>query len=259
MTSNRVVTYQTRIDSSDYSFCHEMGTLFSQIELNLYRELNRSEKPLKDLKREYLIKYHINARQFNSICLILKGKIASVNECRKLQINNLKSQIKGLEVSLKKKRKALKKTPYSCGINGQKSPRAYLKWIIHQKERKLSKLKLKLPKINETKPSILFGGRKLWKKQFNLEANGYKNHQEWLADWRNARISGFTLVGSSDESKGNQNCQLIDKTLKVRIPPGLEHLYGKYYYFENITFPYGQDEINYALSRKQALTYKFSY
>jgi IS605 OrfB family transposase len=130
---------------------------------------------------------------------------------------------------------------------------------MHQKKRKLHKLKLKLEKVKNTQSSILFGSRKLWNKQFNLEANEYKNHQEWLTDWRNARISGFTLVGSSDETNGNQNCQLVGNTLKVRVPPALEYLYGKYYYLENITFPYGQEDINYALSRKQAITYKFSY
>jgi hypothetical protein len=48
-----------------------MGLLFGQIERDLYKDLERG-KPLNDLKKSYQIKYQINARQFNSIHLILK-------------------------------------------------------------------------------------------------------------------------------------------------------------------------------------------
>ena len=52
---------------------------------------------------------------------------------------------------------------------------------------------------------LCFGGRKLWRGQYNLEANGYGSHAEWLAGWRDARSGEFFVLGSRDESGG---CQL---------------------------------------------------
>jgi IS605 OrfB family transposase len=105
---------------------------------------------------------------------------------------------------------------------------------------------------------LIFGSKKLWHAQFNLEENGDKNPEQWLTDWRSARSSQFTLVGSKDETWGNQNCQLkADGTLKIRVPSGYESIFGKYYKVENLRFPYGQKEIEYALNNQQALTFRF--
>ena len=52
---------------------------------------------------------------------------------------------------------------------------------------------------------LCFDGRKLWRGQYNLEANGYGSHAEWLAGWRAARDGEFFVLGSRDETGG---CQL---------------------------------------------------
>ena len=38
---------------------------------------------------------------------------------------------------------------------------------------------------------LCFGSRRLWRKQHDLEANGYASHAEWLRDWRDARSDEF--------------------------------------------------------------------
>ena len=102
------------------------------------------------------------------------------------------------------------------------------------------------------------GGKKLWSAQFNLEENGYSTHEEWLKDWRTTRSSQFTLVGSKDETNGNQNCQLLDGgSLKIRVPSCYESVFGKYYVIENVKFSYGQSDVEYALNNVQALTFRF--
>jgi len=70
------ITYQTFPYQEVAEFCDVMGDFFGKIERDLYKDLEKGKK-LNDLKKSYQIKYGINARQFNSIPIILKGKIAS--------------------------------------------------------------------------------------------------------------------------------------------------------------------------------------
>lgn len=127
----------------------------------------------------------------------------------------------------------------------------------------------KLHRLESQKPSLIFGSRKLWSAQFNLEANGYNSHKEWLKEWREARENQFFMVGSSDEEAGCQNCQLSDDgTLLVTVPHRLQSEFGvpvkakngKIRYgviIPNINFSYGQEDINYALAHNQSVTYRF--
>jgi len=236
-------------------FCDVMGDFFSKIERDLYKDLEKGQK-LNDLKKSYQIKYGINARQFNSIHIILKGKIASRKECYKSQIKQTELKIKSLQKTIDSQKKKLAKLPLSCGRN-QKSVRSKLRFTLHQKQRKLATLKDRLAVLKKKKPSLVFGGKKLWYAQFNLKENGYSSHQEWLKDWQKSRSSQFTLVGSKDETNGNQNCQLLPQGLKVRVPPCYESIFGKYYLIKNVKFSYGQSEVDYALNNEQALTFRF--
>ena len=250
------ITYQTKLTPTSTQFCESMGLLFGKIERDLYKDLERGEK-INNLKKNYQVKYGINARQFNSINIILRGKRTSRKECHKRQIKQIKLKIKGLEKNLKSWKNKLKKTNLSCGYQ-EKSIRKKIKFTIHQKQRKLGSLKDNFNKLKKKKPTLIFGGKKLWKAQFNLKENGYSSHEEWLKDWRNSRSSQFTLVGSKDEKLGNQNCQLLeDGTLKIRVPRSLESNYGKYYCIVNVFFPYGQKDVEYALNNEQALTFRF--
>ena len=251
------VTYQTRLPDSVQDFGDAMVRLFGKIEKDLYKDLERGKK-LNDLKKSYQIKYQINARQFNSVHIFLKGKIASRKEGYSRQIKEIETRIKSLTKRLSDSKKKLKKLGFSCGLNSQKTEKNKLKFFLNQKQRKLTQLQDRLGSLKNQKPSLIFGGKKLWYSQFNLEENGYENHEQWLNDWRNTRSSQFTLVGSKDETLGNQNCQLLpDGTLKIRVPLCYEPIFGKYYIVENVHFPYGQKDVEYALNHKQALTFRF--
>jgi IS605 OrfB family transposase len=250
------VTYQTKAPSDLHAYCEAMGFLFGEVERYLYKDLERGEK-LSTLKREYQVRFGINARQFNSVHSSIKGKIESLKECHKRHIDEVDGQIKELEKSIKKLTRQLKSASPSCALKG-KSPRSVIKWKLHNKKRKLVALQIKVEKLKSKKPSLVFGGKKLWKAQFNLEANNYESHEQWLEDWHDARTAQFMLVGSKDETSGCQNCQINPEgRLKIRVAPGLEHLFGKYIKVEGVRFAYGQQDIDYALEKGQALTYRF--
>lgn len=249
-------TYRTKVPSNLVPYCEAMGFLFGQVERNLYAALQRGEK-LNHLKRYYQIRFGINARQFNSVHSSIKGKIESRSYCHKRQIAELTERIKQLEKSVKRLTKQIKSTKPACSLK-RKSPKGILRWKLHQKKRKLVSLQTKLTRRKSQKPSLIFGGKKLWSSQFNLEANGFESHEQWLAAWQETRSSQFMLVGSKDETNGCQNCQITPEgRLKIRVAPGLEHLFGKQIIAQRVQFAYGQENINYALEKGQALTYRF--
>lgn len=66
------------------------------------------------------------------------------------------------------------------------------------------------------------------------------------------------FVGSKDETAGCQICQMSSfGSIKIRVPPALEHWFGKYITAEGVQFAYGQQDIDHALEKGQALTYRF--
>jgi len=95
-----------------------------------------------DLKREYQRRYGINARHFNALYAVLKGKIKSLIECRKRHIKHLQSSISGLEKLIRRWRKQVPHIPLACPLQqGDKTPRQLLRWRLHQKQRRLPTLK----------------------------------------------------------------------------------------------------------------------
>ncbi|MBC6420170.1 MAG: IS200/IS605 family element transposase accessory protein TnpB [Hormoscilla sp. SP5CHS1] len=254
-------TYQTRLPDNLIPFGVAMGNLMSEVERSLYVDLQSGEA-LKDLKRRYQVEFGINARQFNSVHAVLKGKIKSRKECHKRQIKELKQRITGLKKKIKSLTKGIKKAPKACPIKRKGyTVKQWLKFQQHLKKRHLVTCESRLKKLQETEPTIIFGGRKLWNAQFNLEANGYANHSEWLKDWQQHRNSQSFYLGSKDETAGCQIFQLdTEGNIKIRVPKALEGAFGQYVTASGINFNWGQDDVIAALNKDggQALSYRIA-
>ena len=228
----RTFTYQTRLslDEPSENILGNVAELLSQVERHLFRDLASGKDP-SDLKSEYLEKYQITARHFNALRIQLEGKIASIRERQKGLIVETEQRIQAISKRLKR----LKKDK------------------LHQKKRRLFNLERKLEKLKSDqktgKVSLCFGSRKLFNAQFDLRGNGYSNHDEWLSDWRQARSNSFFLLGSKDETSGNQSCTATldsdDKiSLRIRLPNGSNEKYLK---FTGIHFEHGHQNIIKAL------------
>jgi IS605 OrfB family transposase len=243
MKDTAVRTYQTRPSLSPLQeeILQACADLFAHIEHSLFADICKG-KVASQLKSDYLVKYGITARQFNAIRVNVEGKIDSLKELRKQAILDLREKIE----SLKRKISKLQKKPS-------------LFHLVHQKKRRLHTLQEKLKRLvkeqDENKLSICFGSKKLFRAQFNLEANGYATHQEWLDDWRQVRTSEIFFLGSKDETSGNQTCQANMEegtlTLHIRLPNALHEKYGKYLTISHIAFAYGQEEIQNSLIENQ--------
>lgn len=90
------------------------------MERPLFVDMARGETPGK-LKSAYLRRVGITARQFNAVSQLLKGKIASINECRGGLINEARARLsKAVKVIARLERRA---------------PGSY---TLHQKKRRLA-------------------------------------------------------------------------------------------------------------------------
>lgn len=163
-------------------------------------------------------KFKINKRHAGGVIKRSLGCVKSSIECRKNEIKQLWGKIKSIEKWLLTKTKLVQdsikfykkknwqnsktscKLPLSCSLKhrGGKTNRGYLRFLIHNKKRKLNVLKkkltdLKIKAVNVTLP--------------NCEVY---------------------VVGSSDEPLGNRNCQWDGNVIRFRVPYCLENKFGKF-------------------------------
>ncbi len=244
--SDHISTYQARITvpGEIESVLSAYAAHYGHVERCLYADMRQSGKQTASFKNEYLWKFRITARQFNAIARNLEGKIKSVKELLPLRLQEL-------DTAITRARKV---------IGGSRNANR-----THQKKRRLANLETRRAALISQKesgdPRICFGSRKLFRKQFSLEENGYRSHEEWLADWRSKRDAQFYVLGSKDETAGCQGCVItanIDGTfdLRLRMPDALLEK-GKYLQIHGVRFGYGADVIRQALLQGQAISYCF--
>jgi IS605 OrfB family transposase len=236
-----VFTYQTRIhlQPPQNEALEAYAELYGKAERTLFAATQTGIDAM-DLKQEYLLLFGITARQFNAIRIGLKGKVRSIEELRPQQIAEAEVRIRKAEkliARLEKTRPGSEK--------------------LHQKKRRLVGLFQRLKAMKDDQAAgtvrICFGSRKLFRAQFALEANGYKDHSDWKADWLKSRSSQFFVLGSKDETEGNQSCQAkVEEngtlTLTLRLPNALSETQGKFLVIPGVKFAYGHDAILAALA-----------
>jgi IS605 OrfB family transposase len=249
-SKSQTFTYQTRpeIPQEIQNTLCDYAKLMSEIERTLFADISKG-KTSAELKSFYLKKFDITARQFNSIRIQVEGKIDSIKELRGDRIKDLKERAASLEKKIKNLTKRKEKNDF----------------VIHQKKRRLFFMQSKLKNLEadekSKKVSLCFGTNKLFRAQFNLEENGFQSHEEWYQAWTEARNASFFLVGSKDETAGNQTCTATVQedgsfTLRLRLPDELAKN-GPYIHIQNVKFKYGQDQLLASLKNETAISYRF--
>ena len=235
-----MATYQSRI--CDYGGMEQVdgddalsayAELYGRVERKLFAEVTAG-RSAASLKSEYLKRYGIPARMFNGVRVSLEGKIASVKEQQRLRVESLRRRIARAEAQIV-----------------QAEGRGHLDQV-HQKRRRLANLRHRLAAaetdVADGRVRLCFGTKRLWRKQRHLEENGYASHQEWLADWQDARSDELFVLGSRDETAGCQLCvaSVADDgtlTLRLRMPDCLAAQHGKYLTIEGVRFAYGHEQV----------------
>ena len=212
-----------------------MAALYSQIERDMHSCLMSGEK-IGTIEKSLQSKYQVDSTTVRNVYHDLKGKHKSIKELRKNQVKDLKSTIKSIQSAILKRLK-------------KKNLDEKDRFFIHQKKRRLIIKQHKLKELKNKDISLCFGTKKLFKAQYHLEENGYIIHDEWLADWRAARVSSFMMVGAKTYSSGNQLCRLTkDGNLKITTPPCLLKEFGSSIQCNGVKFRYGQEFIDIALT-----------
>ena len=244
-------TYQTRISEYEGRDAERAAgdaalaayaELYGLVGRKLFADVAAGRSPAS-LKSVYLQRYGIPARMFNAVRVSLEGKMSSVRETMVLRRDSLQRQIARAEREITK--------AVSRGLWAQ----------VHQKRRRLANLKSRLAGLEADiaagRVRLCFGSKRLWRKQRNLEANGYASHQEWLRDWRDARSDEFFVLGSRDETAGCQLCvaTVADDgtlTLRLRMPNCLAGRHDKHLVIEGVWFAYGHEQVLAALQGNAA-------
>jgi IS605 OrfB family transposase len=245
MSDRPIFTYQTRPELSpeQASVLDAYAELYGKAERSLFAAIQAGGS-LNDLKRRFQPRFGISARQFNAIRVGLEGKINSIKELRPDLIAEAEKRIRK---AAKVVSKLEKKLPASNKL--------------HQKKRRLMCRQDRLTALKADQEAgtvrICFGSKKLFRAQFDLEANGIASHDEWKSDWQQARSSQFFVLGSQDEVSGNQSCQaFVTKdgalNLQIRLPSAIA-AQGKHLIIENIHFAYGHEQIVAALGSSQRI------
>ncbi len=121
--------------------------------------------------------------------------------------------------------------------------RAKLRHARHGKRRHLDRLRASHVRLQAEllgKPRVCFGGRKALR-------------DGDVAGWKAARASSFTLVGSKDETAGNQSAQWDGTNLRLRLPDAMG---GGHLVIPNVGFRYGQDALHATLERGGGITWR---
>ena len=213
------------------------AALYGKVQHKLFADVAAGRSAVLK-KSEYIEKHGIPARMFNAARITLDGKVSAVRESQLLQLDSLRRRVSRAE-------KQVDKAEQEC------------QWRqVHGKRRRLANLRFRRSgleaDIAEGRVRLCFGSQKLWRKQYDLKANGYACHDAWLEEWRAARSNEFFVLGSRDETAGCQLCvaSVNDDgtlTLRLRMPDSLAGRHGKYLVVPNVRFASGHDVVLAAL------------
>jgi IS605 OrfB family transposase len=267
-------TIETRLgDVTVFPLLELLLSFFAGIRHRLFRDLISLGKNKNELKSSYIQDFHITARHFNSLAFEVSALAQSNAELRQERkgelagkIQSTEKQIKGLQKKLKgaysrldqisryrskvkawkeagSRRKKPLQPPAIKRVFREKVQKDIAQHLhsIHQKKRRLGILQQRLETLkNSAAASVCFGGKALFRNQWNLKKAGFASHEEWHEAFTQKRSSHVFFVGSSDETAGNQTAQYDPeaKTLTLRLPTEARFAgFGKFLCLRNIEFP----------------------
>lgn len=188
------VTVGTKIrDEPWYPALDAVANHMAHVEHHLFVDRYVHKKPIGALKQEYIVRFGITARQFNSIASDLDGtvKASTCSMLRHLQkldekVARLSHQITKLQTRAQREKSVDRKQKLRQKIRGKKRHLC----ALQQRRSRIAK------RLLNPVPRLCCGGGGMFRRQFHLEANGYRSHDEWLADWRTTRSSSSSVWGA---------------------------------------------------------------
>ena len=272
--ATRITTCQTRLTLGEEQarVLDATATLYARAQRNLFAARQKPGFDANAAKRDFCRDFGLTARQYNALRMELDGKIDSIVARRKglleeaaQRINRAKkliARIKQQIADLRDPAAALKSGRWVKTLTDveRRERIAVLKARLHAKQRRLRTLQdrqaARARDAQTGRVRLCFGSRKLFGAQLHLRENGYADCEAWRRDWRDARSNQFLVVGSKDETAGNQTCAAAlqpdgSLRLRLRLPDALG---GSALTIGGVRFAYGHDVIAQALASSQAVS-----
>jgi hypothetical protein len=223
------------------------------LKLLLAGKLSKSQ-----INTEVQHEFGFNKRQANSIIAYIEGMVKSAKACRSNTTEQLQGKLKHVSNVIKKLEKKIA------------AHRKYL-YRLEAVNRGIKKKMPKTLKPRYPDACPVRCAHHLTHYQFaKLKLHNKKRYAHKLTraiqHLKNAPLHvnlgnsiSVEMVGSKDESSGNQICQLdfLGKELHIRVPYFLEEQYGKYVAVKLNLPKHGKDELASAWFNHQAITYRF--
>ena len=235
-------------DAHLYPVLDGVADLFGRVERRLWAESCRTGRPPQAFKNEYLRRFGLTGRHFNSIEIDLQGRVAAAKAAQKRHGATLGTMIENLKVRVAKTADRLaalrrKERPH---VHDEGTKRQKMACRLHGLKRRLDSLTDRRAGVQADiaagRVRLCFGGRRLFRHQLALKKNGFRSHDDWRRAWRRARSGQFLCVGAGAETAGNQTCTLLpDGTLRLRLPDALvaENAGSKYLLLQGVAFTRG--------------------
>ena len=200
-----------------------------------------------EIEKSYQFRFNIQWAWADSIANEVKQTYKQLTTAKKLNIARIKEQIK----QKTKKAKAILKRLSKIKMPTVKDQNTALG--LKSKINKIQSLKQQLKLIKyQKKLHICMGSKKLFNAQYHLEENGYKNHEQWLADCKKKRGGRFYCVGKSTVGGGTMikihHIERDDFIVIIQLPRFMWANHGK-----ELKLPFKVTECR--RSRKSSLLY----
>ncbi len=214
-----------------HPFLEDWGMYYQSLLRTAVREMidGASEK---DIEKSFQTRFNIRWTWADSIATEAAQKVAQLKTARQNQIEDLKASLKSANNYVKKQIKILDKKITKPTTSKE------AKWIdnkllgLKQKLLRAERNQNKLRKLESARRlKVVFGSKKLFNAQHQLESNGYTSHDKWYADWQQARSGNFYAVGKGLAVGGNEVISIehsIDNwfVAKISVPYFLRDDYG---------------------------------
>lgn len=212
---SRVYCLETRISNSEAGyltqFTPEFASLCRRIWQDLKHGVNTDSKYVTSLCR----KHGFMKRTVNSALRQMKGRANALKELNKVQIQEKQTKIDSLGEKIDKIKAEINNL--KTQVENHPNDKDLVLRYNNKKKKLYSWQQRKLRFQNDLRDykndkeriySLCFGSKSFFSKQYNLADNNYITHEKWYNDFRKLRDRQVYYVGSSEETSGNQMCQL---------------------------------------------------
>lgn len=256
----RTYTIETRIrlTSEIKDYLNQYVTHYSKLYRIMWHRVTSPDFNAKSSSyiTQFCTKYGVLKRTANTMYRSIQGRKKALMELKKLELANLKRKVVKYANCIENLKCCINnlKPKVTANIVTEAELQKYrnYKRTLYQKQRRYNRLKqqeqILTVNIANKQCEICFGSKKQYKAQWQLQENGYKTKLKWYNDYIKQRDKSVEYLGSSDESYGNQMCQLtyLSSTDKFVLRLRKENKYvtdAKHLLIDNIDFKYMREEL----------------